>query len=195
MNDDTDRYPLIERARLFAETKHAAQKRKYTGEPYFNHLLQVATLVEAFGGTDEQIAAAFLHDVVEDQGVPLATIGEVFGAEVMGLVDDLTDPSKPHDGNRAARKAIDLAHTASASPAAKSIKLADLISNTMSIGRYDQNFAKVYLAEKTKALEVLTDADIPALWDLALRQLPAEYAPKGSKGMPVWGTRIVEIKK
>ena len=64
------------------------------------------------------------------------------------LVDDLTDVSKPQDGNRATRKELDRQHTAKASPDAKTIKLADLISNSRSIMKDDPNFAKVYMKEK-----------------------------------------------
>lgn len=181
---------LIDRARVFAEAKHSAQKRKYTGEPYYNHLHEVATLVQAFGGTDEQIAAAYLHDTVEDQGVKLEDLRAHFGNEVAHLVYWLTDQSKPEDGNRAARKEIDREHTRLASPEAKSVKLADLISNTMSIGRRDPGFAKVYFDEKVKLMEHLADADLPQLWHLALQQLPAHLMPKGNAGLPeVWGRK------
>jgi hypothetical protein len=83
----------------------------------------------------------------------------------------LTDVSRPEDGNRAARKAIDLAHTAKASPAAKTIKLADLIDNTRSIVERDPDFAKVYLQEKARLLEVLQEGD-PTLMAMAREYLP-----------------------
>jgi hypothetical protein len=70
------------------------------------------------------------------------------------------------DGNRAVRKAIDREHLAKASPAAKTIKLADLISNSRSILQHDPKFAAVYLAEKRLLLEVLKDGD-PTLWSQA----------------------------
>ena len=56
-------------------------------------------------------------------------------------------------------KGIDLAHTASASPSAKTIKCCDLISNTTSIVAHDKSFAKVYLEEKGRLLDVLVGAD------------------------------------
>lgn len=64
------------------------------------------------------------------------------------------------------RKAIDREHTAKASPAAKTIKLADLIDNTRSIVKYDPSFAEVYLREKAELLKVLTDGD-QTLWSMA----------------------------
>jgi hypothetical protein len=78
-------------------------------------------------------------------------------------VADLTDVSRADDGNRAVRKAIDLAHTAKACADAKTIKLADLLSNTASIVAYDPGFARVYLKEKTALLKVLTEGDATLL--------------------------------
>ena len=152
---------LVERARVFATAAHAAvgQLRKYTFEPYIVHPREVAGIVESVGGTPEMIAAAWLHDTVEDTGVTIETIREEFGSEVSELVGWLTDVSRPEQGNRAVRKAIDRAHTAAAPGAAQTIKLADLISNTRSITAHDPEFAKVYLAEKRALLEVMTKAD------------------------------------
>lgn len=156
---------LEERARIFATAAHygAGQLRKYTGAPYISHPAEVAAIVRTVTHTPEMIAAAWLHDVVEDTGVPLSLIAHEFGPCVATLVEGLTDVSRPEDGNRAARKALDRAHTAAQNPACKTIKLADLISNTRSIVAFDPEFAKVYLAEKRLLLEVLRDGD-PVLW-------------------------------
>jgi (p)ppGpp synthase/HD superfamily hydrolase len=140
--------------------------RKYTGEPYTVHLQAVADLVQTHGGTPEMIGAAFLHDVVEDTGITIEYVRFMFGPVIGDFVDQLTDTSRPEDGNRDARKAIDRAHTAKASPAAKTIKLADLIDNTRSIVEHDPKFAKVYLAEKRLLLEVLREGDA-VLWNMA----------------------------
>jgi (p)ppGpp synthase/HD superfamily hydrolase len=78
---------------------------------------------------------------------------------VADLVDWLTDVSKLSDGNRKARKAIDLAHTADAPVAAKNIKLADCISNAPSITAHDPGFARKWLAEKSAILAACSDAD------------------------------------
>jgi (p)ppGpp synthase/HD superfamily hydrolase len=152
---------IIEKARVFATAAHAAvgQVRKYTGEPYIVHPFEVAMTVKQIGGTPEMVAAAFLHDTVEDTGVTMETIEREFGPEVAEIVFFLTDVSRPEHGNRAARKAIDRAHIAKADARAQTIKLADLISNCSSIVKYDPEFAKVYLEEKRLLLEVLTKGD------------------------------------
>lgn len=151
---------IVTRAREFAIHAHRNHKRKYTNEPYFVHLEEVAKMVEAVGGTPEMIAAAYLHDSVEDVGVTLLEIMVEFGPQVMSLVEMLTDVSKPSDGNREIRKNIDFQHTAQASPNAKTIKLADLISNTGSIVQYDKDFAKVYLKEKERLLPMLKEGNV-----------------------------------
>ena len=101
------------------------------------------------------LIAALLHDVVEDTGVSEGDIRTLFGDDVATLVSGLTDVSKPEDGNRETRKRIDREHTANQSDRCKTIKLADLISNSRSIAQYDKEFAKVYMAEKKLLLEVL----------------------------------------
>lgn len=162
---------IIELAALFAEKHHGQihQVRKYTGEPYINHPMAVAALVDAVGGTDEMIAAALLHDTVEDTYATIDNIRLLFGDTVAEYVEWLTDISKPSDGNRAIRKKIDRDHIVNAPSEVKTIKLADLIHNTASIVEHDPKFAKIYLAEKRLLLEVLRDGNIE-LWEHAYEQ-------------------------
>lgn len=167
---------FIEKAAHFAAGAHAAvgQKRKYTGEDYIEHPARVAALVYPVARNPTiMVAAAWLHDVVEDTKVTLEQINHHFGDEVEALVEQLTDPSKPSDGNRAARRAIDREHTSRASPEAKTIKLADLIDNSSSILNADDSFAKVYMAEKRLLLEVLTEGH-PVLFERA-KQIVDDY--------------------
>ena len=155
---------LVSKADAFACAAHAAVKqvRKYDQQPYINHPREVREILLKFAVdpvAPGQEAAALLHDVVEDTGVELALIRTEFGDLVAKLVEDLTDVSRPEDGNRRVRKQKDLEHTAAASPLSKSIKLADLISNSRSIVEHDPDFARVYLHEKARILDVCADAD------------------------------------
>ena len=156
-----DDMTIVERARIFATAAHAAvaQLRKYTNEPYIVHPQEVAGIVASVPHTDEMLAAAWLHDVVEDTGVTLETVRAEFGDKVAELVGWLTDVSRPDHGNRAARKAVDRAHSAAAPAEAQTVKLADLISNTRSIMAHDRKFARTYLEEKRLLLEVMTKGD------------------------------------
>jgi len=152
---------LIERARNFATHAHQRidQRRKYSDQPYDVHLEAVARLVASATGDDEMIAAAWLHDVVEDTPATLEDVQREFGASVAALVRELTDVSRPSDGNRAARKEIDRRHLALASPRAKTIKLADLIDNCEDIARNDPRFARVFLQEMDALIAVLGEGD------------------------------------
>jgi (p)ppGpp synthase/HD superfamily hydrolase len=164
--------PTVQAAHDFARRAHASvgQVRKYTGEPYIVHPVAVAERVRTVAHDDAMLAAALMHDVVEDTPVTLARIEERFGADIAELVDWLTDISKPEDGNRAVRKRIDLLHTEKASPQAKTIKLADIIDNTITISRHDPNFWRRYRRECLDLLGVMREGD-PDLWELAAEKL------------------------
>ncbi len=150
---------LIYKAKNFAERVHASQVRKYSGEPYAAHLQEVAGYCAEVGCRGEVVAAAWLHDAKEDQGVTDTQLRELFGNEVARLVDEVTDQSRPEDGNREVRKTIDRNHNGRASPDGKTIKLADLISNTKSIATRDPHFAVTYLREKRLLMPLLTEGN------------------------------------
>jgi hypothetical protein len=152
---------LVERARDYATSAHQRidQRRKYSKQPYHVHLEAVARLVGGVTDDAEMIAAAWLHDTVEDTPATLDDIEAQFGTSVAELVEELTDVSKPSDGNRVRRKAIDRQHSAQASARAKTVKLADLIDNCRDITKHDPRFAKVYLVEMAALLEVLREGD------------------------------------
>jgi (p)ppGpp synthase/HD superfamily hydrolase len=149
---------IINKARKFAERAHKPQKRRYTGEPYFVHLDEVAKLCKRFGLSKVVQAAAYLHDTIEDQPVTYEDLVNEFGYEVASIVRELTDVP-PELGNRPTRRKLDLARIEKASPEAQSIKCADLISNTSSIAKHDPNFARTYLPEKRATLTVLRRAN------------------------------------
>ena len=156
---------IVLKAEKFATMKHGeiGQVRKYTGEPYINHPAEVVSIVKSVSHTDEMLAAAWLHDTVEDTITTFEEIEEEFGLTIMEFVKGLTDVSKPEDGNRAIRKAIDRRHMADQTPFVKTIKLADLISNSKSILEHDPQFAKVYIEEKRLLLPVLHEGN-KILW-------------------------------
>jgi (p)ppGpp synthase/HD superfamily hydrolase len=154
---------LIKKAKIFATKYHEGQYRKYTNDPYIVHPIAVSQIVKTVKHTDNMICVALLHDTVEDTIATIWDVEDIFGEEIATMVEMLTDVSKKSDGNRFIRRQIDLAHTAIASPEAKTIKLADLIDNTYSIVKHDKDFAKVYLHEKLRLLEVLQEGDTE-LW-------------------------------
>ena len=150
---------MLDEVLKFATTAHGDQKRKYTNDPYIVHPIAVSEIVKTVAHTDEMVAAALLHDVVEDTDVTLDQIKTKFGSKVAELVGWLTDISRPEDGNRKTRKTLDREHSAEAPADAQTIKLADLIHNTKSIEKHDPHFWKVYKQEKIALLGVLTKGD------------------------------------
>jgi (p)ppGpp synthase/HD superfamily hydrolase len=171
---------LYENALIFAITRHdlfaKAPKnrvRKYTGEPYVVHPIEVAGILREHGVYDENVlAAALCHDLLEDTNTSYFELSEKTNPDVARLVAEVTQPSKSSDGNRAVRKQKDLEHYAEASPDGMSIKVADLISNSRTIIVHDPKFAKVYMAEKEALLKVLFNAH-PSLLDHANRIVEA----------------------
>jgi len=161
---------MLDEVLKFATMAHGDQKRKYTGEPYIVHPIAVSEIVKTVPHTDEMIAAALLHDVVEDTPVTIQEIETKFGSKVAELVGWLTDTSRPEDGNRKTRKSIDRLHSADAPAEAQTIKLADLIHNTKSIEKHDPSFWKVYKQEKIALLDVLTKGD-RSLMHIAQQQI------------------------
>lgn len=164
----------------FAEQAHRGQVRKYTGEPYIVHPLEVASIVASVSSDEDTIIAALLHDVVEDCGISLNQIYLAFGHRVSKMVSDVTDVSRKEDGNRALRKTLDREHIARGWPESKTVKLADLISNTRSIAQHDHGFALTYMEEKRMLLPVLVEGSrdlhyiataLVAEWDAGKPQL------------------------
>ena len=148
----------------FAIKAHDGQKRKYTGEDYIVHPMAVARLVSQHGGSEIQQAGALLHDVVEDTAYTLADINALFGDEVATMVQWLTDTSKPEDGNRAVRKAIDRKRLAEAPAEAQFVKLADMIDNSLSIFVFDKSFAPKFAEEMALLVNDMTKVVGSSLW-------------------------------
>ena len=80
---------LLNRAYVFAMKAHGSQKRA-SGDPYFSHPLEVAAILTELKVDDATIAAAMLHDTIEDTTVTREQVDKAFGEEIGGLVDGLT---------------------------------------------------------------------------------------------------------
>lgn len=109
---------------------HAGQVRKGSSLPYVTHPLEVAARVAAAGGSEAEVIAAVLHDVVEDCGVPLAEIAARFGSEVAEIVFGCTDVvAMPWRS----RKALYVAHLATAPASVRLVAGADKVHNARAI--------------------------------------------------------------
>ncbi|MFV0633525.1 RelA/SpoT family protein [Demequina sp.] len=96
---------LIEQAYKVADRAHKGQVRK-SGEPYIIHPIAVAQIIADMGLPDTVIAAALLHDVVEDTEYPLAQMREEFGDEVASFVDGVTKLDKVSFGDAAQAETV-----------------------------------------------------------------------------------------
>uniref|UniRef100_A0AAU8HYV8 Phosphohydrolase n=1 Tax=Rhizobium phage LG08 TaxID=3129229 RepID=A0AAU8HYV8_9CAUD len=173
------RSPKLEmKAMLFAADAHENQVRKYTGEPYIRHPIEVTSILSTYFPDDSIIlAAAALHDVIEDCGVIRETLEDVFGHEVAHLVDEVSDKfSDPVHGNRAKRKALEAHRLSHCSIRAQNIKLADFLSNFPSIFFHDQSFAKLYAKEKRYLINLFDPKVNPLLLTRVKNMI--EYAEK-----------------
>ncbi len=145
--------PLFLRALAFAADKHRDQRRKdAAASPYINHPIALANVLVGEGGvTDPDVlAAALLHDTVEDTQTTPAELAAAFGPAIAGIVAEVTDDkSLP----KAERKRLQIEHAVAMSRQAKLVKLADKICNLRDMAVHP-----------------------PAKWDLARRREYFEWA-------------------
>ncbi len=145
--------PLILKALEFAAHKHRDQRRKDAlASPYINHPIALANVLTQEGGVSDPVvlAAALLHDTVEDTQTTPAELREYFGEHIAGVVAEVTD-----DKNllKAERKRLQVEHAAHLSREAKLVKLADKICNVRDMANHP-----------------------PAKWDLTRRREYFEWA-------------------
>jgi guanosine-3',5'-bis(diphosphate) 3'-pyrophosphohydrolase len=127
---------LILRAVAFAAHKHRDQRRKdKDASPYINHPIQLATVLWEEGGVHdpEVIAAALLHDTLEDTETTWQELRGVFGEEIADVVLEVTDTKWI---KKALRKRLQVARAAHSSDNAKLVKLADKICNLRDLGAH-----------------------------------------------------------
>ncbi|QDT16029.1 HD domain-containing protein [Alienimonas californiensis] len=130
-----DPYPgLLIRAARYAALAHAGQTRKDSAEPYVTHPLAVMTLLCRAGWAedDELLAAAALHDVLEDTEVTPEELAETFPPRVCALVEALSEHKRDERGEKLPweyRKAEHRARLTAAEEAARALALADKLHN------------------------------------------------------------------
>jgi (p)ppGpp synthase/HD superfamily hydrolase len=152
--------PLVWFAKWFATFAHwstaASRYRKYTGEYYITHPYEVFLIVSTVTDCKYTLAAAWLHDTVEDVSwVKLWLIRFLFGRKVAQIVEGVTDVSRPSDGKRMVRKLMDRNHTAASCHESQTVKYADSISNMVKIWQHDPRFAETYFHEKKQLFAVM----------------------------------------
>ena len=157
----------LDKIREFADEAHGEQMRKYTPERYIVHPVRVMETCRNYDAGLPILAAALLHDVLEDTPVGshnlLAFLETVMGENEAGktlrLVQELTDvyvKSAYPQWNRKTRKKKELERIATTSADAQTIKYADIIDNSTEIVLHDPGFAGRYLKESH---DILRQAD------------------------------------
>jgi len=127
-----ERSPLVREALEQARSDHEGQVRNGSGGmPYIEHPMRVAALLDEHGFGDEVLAAALLHDVVEDSETTLDELREKFGGEVGGLVGAMTDDESIDDYRQ--RKAEHRERLAAAPTEAMAIYGADKLTNVRTL--------------------------------------------------------------
>ncbi len=127
---------LVIRAYEAARTAHEGQRRR-TGEAYITHPVAVAGVVADLGLDDTSIAAALLHDAVEDTSVELVALADEFGSEVAGIVDGVTKLDRVRFASKQAQQAATLRKmlvAIASDPRVLMIKLSDRLHNMRTVG-------------------------------------------------------------
>ena len=149
---------MLESIIAFADKAHGEQMRKYAPDRYIVHPVRVMNTCRRVTDDPCILAAAILHDVLEDTPVRKGELMDFLqtvmpraqAQRTLELVVDLTDVYVKKDYprlNRRARKAKELERLEKTSPDSQTIKYADIIDNTREIIAHDPDFAKVFLQE------------------------------------------------
>ena len=158
----------ISNAMQFAMEKHTGQLHRYTNEPYWGHLAEVAGIVAMTPScTPLQLQVAWLHDTIEDTETTFDELVDTFGYSTAIGVHFLTDQE---EGNRKTRKLLAQERLRAAWPKLQTIKYADGLSNLRSIMVHDRKFAKVYVQEWKDLLNVMNKGD-PTLYAMICREV------------------------
>ena len=152
---------------------HENQHRKDGSTLYVTHPIGVAALVDQYGGNENQVIAALLHDVVEDCDITLSEVADKFGEDVAQIVGDLTNTSKQDrpELNRAARKKLDAHLLAQASSSSQLVKLCDIYYNISDLHGLETGFRIKFLLEKKLQTQTMSKnwsslGATPNMWKL-----------------------------
>ena len=129
---------LLDRAIIFAVKAHAGTERRGKGFPYIVHPLEAVEIVATITPDQELLAAAALHDVVEDTDVSVDEIRAEFGDRIAALVaaeSDTFEEGVSEEDSWHSRKRAAIERLASASHDAKIVALGDKLSNMRAIAR------------------------------------------------------------
>lgn len=129
---------LVDKAIVFATRAHQGTERRGKGFPYIVHPLEAMAIVATITNEPDLLAAAVLHDTVEDTDVTLDELRQEFGEHIASLVADETDVKHTPDGKKLTwkeRKQRDMDNLRAASREVKIVAIGDKLSNMRAIAR------------------------------------------------------------
>jgi len=183
---------ILEKAQNWAAKGHLHQRRKFSNLPYIVHPEAVAEIISQVTDNEEVIAAAWMHDIIEDTPTTFEDIVQGFNFRVAELVNGVSKISKKGDGNRISRVIDDVYHYGAAPKWAKAIKIADAIHNVPLMIRDDPIFAPRYVAEKKLLIHHIHDGH-PLLASI-LYHIIEEYEMNNLTVFDLY-SKILETKK
>ncbi len=148
---------LVLKAAAFAEKAHRGMLRKYVDSPYIEHPLAVGRIVAEYSDDEKVIAAAILHDVIEDCGVEPVELAALFGPEVARLVVWLSKPEYAGASREEVERAEAIRYR-DAPPEVHLIKAADIWDNCKNIRELDPKWGPKYLKYRKALASVLSGA-------------------------------------
>jgi guanosine-3',5'-bis(diphosphate) 3'-pyrophosphohydrolase len=164
---------LLIKALQFAADKHRYQMRKDEKTPYINHPIAVAHILAVEAGIDDEVllAAALLHDTIEDTETTAEEMTSIFGQEITALVLEATDVQ---DVPREMRYATQLKKASHYSGRVKLLKLADKIANMRDATHtppalWTNERRRIHFDQSLKVVDILrgTHEKLEALFDQA----------------------------
>jgi (p)ppGpp synthase/HD superfamily hydrolase len=175
---------ILKKIATFADKAHGNQQRKYKEERYIEHPLRVMRICKSYGYPLPVLAAAILHDVVEDTNTTPEQIDDFLNTlmneadvdHTVDLVSELTDVYTKHQYpkfNRRKRKAREADRLEAISAEAQTIKYADIIDNAQEIADHEDDFAPVFLRECRMLIQKMKKGN-PGLREKAIEVLKKE---------------------
>ena len=161
---------VLEKIQTFADQSHGIQQRKYSPDKYIVHPVRVMETCRTYLPVLPVLAAALLHDVLEDTPVTkeeikqflLLLLDEETTTRTTGLVEELTDiyTRKKYPGwNRKKRRAKEAKRLSKTSAEAQTIKYADIIDNSLDLKNAEPDFARLFLFECRALLKAMNDGN------------------------------------
>jgi guanosine-3',5'-bis(diphosphate) 3'-pyrophosphohydrolase len=152
---------IAKKAKKFAKEKHKGQRRKFSKEPYFNHVKRVARNIKKYKKShksDELVATAFLHDTLENTNTSYKELEKNFGKLIASLVKELSnEDEKINKFGKKEYLAKKMSNSEKTSSWALCIKLSDRIDNISDLNKSNSKFREKYVDETEYIIKTLEE--------------------------------------